>query len=498
MPLIATVLCLAFVAYLYRIDPRQEGETTSALWIPFVWMFIAGSRFLSSWLSFSSSESLNRDDGSPIDALLFLALIAAGAVVLVRRNVPWGRFFAGNKLLVAYFAYCLLSVVWADEPSISFKRWLKDLGNPIMVLVVLTEPAPLPALATLLRRLAYLLIPLSVLFVRWFPELGRVFGVDGTQTYTGLGQQKNALGQMCLWIGIVLAWQVLQDRERFAAWTRAQRLNMLVLAVLTGYLLYVSNSQTSLSCLLVAAAVLLVARLGIVRRRPPALNDIVLATSLLVLALESTIGIRDQVLDLLGRDPSLTSRTDLWAVLFEHSTAPVLGAGFMSFWTGERMAAIWAVVGEGVVQAHSGYIEQYLNLGYVGVGLTVLMLVGAFFRLRGDMKRDPAFAVLRLCFLCAAVLYNYTEASFYGVSNMWIVLLLALISPGSLRRHVRPPQPETQAPSRSSSATYLSPWPDHTRLGRSDTTRSAYALTSAGSAAMRSSSAVSESGSDGS
>ena len=439
VPLIAAVLCLAFVAYLFRTDPRQEGSSTSALWIPFLWMFFAGSRYLSSWLSFSSAESFSYDEGSPLDRMLFLALIAAGVVVLVRRNVPWGRFMAGNKLLLLYFAYCLLSVLWADEPDISFKRWIKDLGNPVMVLVILTEPAPLPALATLLRRLTYLLIPLSVLFVRWFPELGRVYGADGTPMYTGVGQQKNALGQMCLWIGIYLAWQILLDRDRFAAWTRAQRANMLVLAVLMAYLLYVSNSQTSLACLLLAVAVILVARLGFVRRRPRALNDIVLVSALLVLALESTIGLREHVLDLLGRDPSLTNRADLWALLLEFSTSPVLGAGFMSFWTGERMEAIWERLGAGVLQAHSGYIEQYLNLGYVGLGITMLLLIATFFRLRGEMRRDRPFATLRLCFLCAAALYNYTEAAFFGITNMWIVLLLALIPAHTLARRATAP-----------------------------------------------------------
>lgn len=344
-----------------------------------------------------------------------------------------GRFIAGNKLLLLYFAYCLLSVLWADEPEISLKRWLKDLGNPIMVLVILTEPAPLPALTTLLRRLAYLLIPLSFLFVRWIPELGRVYGVDGAPLYTGVGQQKNALGQMCLWIGMYFAWQIMQDRERFAAWTRSQRVNLLILAVLAGYLLYVSNSQTSLACLLLAVAVLLLSRLGVVRRRPAALIDVVLACGLAVLILESTVGLRDQVLDALGRDPSLTNRAELWAMLLEFSTEPMFGAGFMSFWTGERMAAIWAQLGTGVVQAHSGYIEQFLNIGYVGVGLTLLMLVGSFFSLRGDSNRDPSFATLRLCFLCTAALYNYTEASFFGVSNMWLILLLALITPHSVK-----------------------------------------------------------------
>jgi hypothetical protein len=35
--------------------------------------------------------------------------------------------------------------------------------------------------------------------------------------------------------------------------------------------------------------------------------------------------------------------------------------------------------------------------------------------------------MLRLCLIAAAALYNYTEASFYGMNNMWVLLLIACI-----------------------------------------------------------------------
>ena len=41
----------------------------------------------------------------------------------------------------------------------------------------------------------------------------------------------------------------------------------------------------------------------------------------------------------------------------------------------------------------------------------------------------PRPALLRLSFLVAAALYNYTEASFYGLNNMWVLMLAASIDP---------------------------------------------------------------------
>jgi hypothetical protein len=72
----------------------------------------------------------------------------------------------------------------------------------------------------------------------------------------------------------------------------------------------------------------------------------------------------------------------------------------------------------------------------VGLVLTILLLVNAFFGLRRRLSEDPLTATLLLCFLYATALSNYTEASFFGVSNMWIILLFALIEPPKRQAHV--------------------------------------------------------------
>ena len=85
---------------------------------------------------------------------------------------------------------------------------------------------------------------------------------------------------------------------------------------------------------------------------------------LLFAILEETLHVKDLVIRLLGRDPTLTERTELWDVVLGLEVNSFVGAGFMSFWTGERMELIWRILGVKLVQAHSGYLEQYLNLGF--------------------------------------------------------------------------------------------------------------------------------------
>lgn len=426
---LAVLVCLWFIVHCFRHDARENPDASSALWVPLAWMFLAGSRYVSSWLSLGASGASSAyDEGSPIDRAAFIALILVALVILSRRRLYWGQIVACNKLLVLYLFFCLISVSWSDEPSIGFRRWVKDLGNPIMALVILTDPKPLDAVGTLLRRLGYLLLPLSVLFIRHFPELGRDYHADGSPMYTGVGHQKNALGQLCLVVGTYLAWQIYLERDRFIGWARGRRWRLWIMAVMVAWLLHMSNSQTSLATLLVVLSILWLARRGFVMRVPTRLVVVLAGIAAMVASLEAALGLKNQVLELLGRDPSLTKRTDLWTLLFEVADNPMFGSGFMSFWSGERMAMIWNRLGTPVLQAHSGYIEQYLNLGYVGVAFVALLMLNGIAGARALAQSDAGFAHLRLCFVVAAAIYNYTEAAFYGINNMWVLMLCGLIT----------------------------------------------------------------------
>jgi O-antigen ligase len=143
--------------------------------------------------------------------------------------------------------------------------------------------------------------------------------------------------------------------------------------------------------------------------------------------LDQAVGLRDLVLHLLGREPHLTERTDIWQVVRGFNTDPVFGVGFWSFWTGERQEEAWSLIGRKFNQAHNGYLEQYLNLGYVGVAFIVMVMLSGLVKIRRQLRLDHAAGMLRLSFLVVAILYNITEASFYGLNNMWMLLLLACI-----------------------------------------------------------------------
>jgi exopolysaccharide production protein ExoQ len=426
-PELAAIPCVALIVYLFWRELR-EADIEKISWVPFVWMFIAASRFPSRWVSLAAPGSGDGTDGSPFDRTIFLSLIILGVIVLLRRKIAWGELFTQNKWLVLYFGYCLFSIFWADEQFVLFKRWFKDLGNPIMALILLTERRPYDALATTFRRISYVFMPLSVLFIKYYPHLGRIHALSGAPTYTGAADQKNTLGLTCLIITFCYLWSYLHRRDEIPS--LRHRYHLLVMAM-TAWLFWMANSQTAFLCLLIGVAILLLSTRPAVARRPGRLVGVVAACALIYVVADSTIGLKEQIFVFLGRDSTLTNRTTIWDAVNSVGTNPVVGVGFQSFWQGQRRQAVNEALGPNTSlnQAHNGYLEQYVNLGYVGIAFIVVIALMSLIRIRRDFAMNYAAATLRFAFVVLALLYNYTEASFYGINNIWLLFLMVGMNP---------------------------------------------------------------------
>lgn len=431
---IAALICMVFILFLFWTDTKRKEPFSRGLWVPFLWMFFGSGRYLDDWLHLGAKSVASvkaYDQGNSVNAAAFLALIIAGLHVLSKRNIDWGRFLSKNKILWLYLSFCLLSVLWADLPFTSFKRWLKEFGNLVMVLVVLTDARPYEAIGAVLRRLGYLWLPLSVIFIKYYPALGRSYTDQGAQMYTGIGMQKNELGSMCLISLIYYAWYFLFRRKTDFKFWSINNLVDLVLLFMALWLLRLSQSSTSLGCAVIALSMLAAGRFS------SAQPDRILAWSvlavLLYLGLNQLFALNAIVIHMLGRKENLTGRTKIWLLLKAMAVDPWIGTGYQSFWVGDRLRLIWEKSGSEILQAHDGYLEQYLELGYMGVGFILALMLTGLAKIRRLCLRDYAAGVLMLCFLVIATLYNYTEASFYAISNIWLLMVLAVTrAPGRI------------------------------------------------------------------
>lgn len=377
-------------------------------------------------------------EGNSLDRNIFLFLIAVAVGILMARAFSWSTFFARNFLLTLFLFFALLSVIWSDFPFVSLKRWIRDLGHYLVVLVVLTDPRPFEAIRTLLRRLCYVLIPLSVLLAKYFPALGRSYSYwTGAGNFVGAASDKNNLGVLCLISGIFFIWDTVtlwsSRKER-----RTKRIIIVNIAfiVMTLWLLHYGDSVTSSVCLAIGCLVILAAHSRTGRRHLTFLKVMIPVGMCVSLIVTLGFGINRELTAAVGRNPTLTDRTDLWKVLLSMHTNPLVGTGYESFWLGPRFKWISETFAE-VNEAHNGYLEVYLNLGGIGLLLLCGFLISSYRTIGRRLASTSSLGSLSLALWTVVLLYNITEAAF-RFQLMWVIfLLVAIVVPERVEQQVR-------------------------------------------------------------
>jgi O-antigen ligase len=325
-------------------------------------------------------------------------------------------------------------VLWSDFQDIAFKRWIKAIGDLVMVLVLVTDTDPVAALGRLASRTGFILMPASILLIKYFGNLGRGYDPDGRPSNTGVTTNKNMLGVITFVIALGALWNLLNVLRNKRQPNRARHL--LARGILLAFcvaVLAMANSATSVACFLLGGVLILATYLPMIRRRAGAVHVLV-ATILLVGGLTMLFGGQAGVVHALGRETNLTGRTDIWAAVLPVVPNRLVGAGFESFWLGPRVERVWSNLSQymHVNEAHNGYVEVYLNLGSVGVGLIVVNLISGYRGSVAAFRRDPAFGSLMLAYVAAAAIYSITEAGFRMLDPIWIFFLVAVVGSHSI------------------------------------------------------------------
>jgi O-antigen ligase len=449
IPYLATGAFVAAIAALFRLD-REERRPSAATWIPACWFAICGSRNVSEWLVTGQARVLEGAylEGSPLDRTVLAMLMALALGALSVRRERTVAALRANPTIALFVLYCGISLFWSDFPGVGVRRLFRMIGDILMLLVVLTEAEPLVGLRHVLKRVVFVLVPASILLMRYFPDLGRAYGQDGTLFNTGVAGGKNGLGMMCLIFGISSVWRFLTLYRTSRGAVTRQSIAHGIIIVATLFLLWRADSMTSLACYMLASALLVVAtkrarnvagastepvpppvlgRATLLVRHPALVHVSMLA--LIAAALSVLfLGASPDVLTTMGRDPTLTGRTFIWSLALSYAENPWVGAGFETFWLGDRIVEI-SNRHNFLSQAHNGYIETYLNLGWIGIAMLISVIVSAYRHTSATLHQKPEYGTLRLAYLLIALVYNCTEGAFKFMTPVWIGFLVATLNP---------------------------------------------------------------------
>jgi len=204
------------------------------------------------------------------------------------------------------------------------------------------------------------------------------------------------------------------------------------------FLLYMSNSKTALGLAFICpflAGFTLIARRAM--RISPATLIVSIPLMYILLSSISNINI-NRISYMLYGDSTLTGRTIIWDFAqYEIARSPLLGWGYQSFWLVPGSPAIEAPgwVKE-MPNAHNGYYDTILELGYVGLAFLLAFIVATIHAIGRVADRDPRRGRLVLSLVLFIVFYNYFESYWMrGFEFLWVVFLIVAAEIG---RYWRP------------------------------------------------------------
>jgi O-antigen ligase len=429
MALPGLIACLLFIAFLLVRDSRRRNSLSWAIWLPTFFLLIEGSRPLSVWLEgrqyWGGTGLANDVGGSPIDQIFFFTVLASSLVIATLRHLNWGKFLTANVPLLLFYLYFAISVSWSEDPVGSSKRLFKDFGMFFVISLILSEKDPLEAVRAIYVRCACVLFPLSVVFIKWFPDMARSFTVEGTPMYTGVTTQKNTLGEIVLIFSLFLIWDYLETRPARFKWTRLPWDRVLLL-VMGFWLLQMCQSKTAFLCLSMGIA--LMVRTGWLASKTISRMALLGALSLpyLLFFAQRFNSVIAPVVESVGRDMTFTGRTDIWQHITSTTVNPLIGAGYYNFWGGTGGLRVNESMHQIIPNAHNGYVDMYLDGGAIGLILLFFLLVAYGRRLMKGLGHDR-FQRLRFAMLIVVIVYNLSESMFARLSPIWFTTLLVFV-----------------------------------------------------------------------
>jgi exopolysaccharide production protein ExoQ len=335
-------------------------------------LFLGTGAFVSLTMDTSNPNAVT--DGSMVTQLGWSLIYIVVLVRAVPRRREIIQAVKSNKSLVLLVLLAIVSAVWSEDAGLSVRRGFAVLATTL-------------------------------------------FGIDFPDAWNGAFVQKNDFARLIVLAGILL----LMRTKKFLV-------GVAIVGASAG-LIALCHSKTAL---VVLVAMLLLLRIFRLRRWGKRALIAGIAGVLILSGVLSVVVDFDTMAGLLGRDATLTGRTNIWAMAIESIEAkPLLGYGYNAFWNvapeADRISNIlhWKVP-----HAHNGFIDLTLQLGFVGLALFMICYLVAVRRaltLAHDDSEEES--IWPLAYLAFIVLYQVTESTiFVGNSLLWMIYVSTLCS----------------------------------------------------------------------
>ncbi|MDZ7949523.1 O-antigen ligase [Nostoc sp. DedQUE09] len=317
-------------------------------------------------------------------------------------------------------AIVIFSLLWSEDLSSSL-TYLRGLIRIYFFAIYLAMRYSLKEQIKLIAWALGIAASLSMLFSAFVPgyihESPELVGM-----WSGIYGHKNELGYMMAWsAGVFLHLALSGHRYRWLMWA---------LCGISVCLIILSRSTTSLTILL--TMVLLLPFYRSLKRTNYKLQVIMITSTLMLMIVFSILLLNniETVVGTSGKDLTFNGRSDLWElVISKILERPWLGYGFSGFWTSNAASKLRATY-DWASNAHNGFLEIFLELGFLGfltfaAGFVRFFLM-ALTRTISVAKKPEDYWPMQI--LIIIVIVNFSEARLLTPSWNWLMYVTTSLS----------------------------------------------------------------------
>ena len=359
---------------------------------------------------------LDPAESNPLNFAAMLASLVFIGILSIARFRALVTVIKQNPLIVATTLLVIASVAWSYDPALTLRR-AGTYSIGVLLALYLASRCSFETVVRLLALSTVLPAVASLIYAVLMPDLAYMQGAEVEGSLRGVYSHKNQLANV-LAIGFLLQIYLVQ--------TTPHKARHCLLAALHVLLVVMAHSKASALTLILIAGSLALYRLGRLNRQLAMLATLAGLALIGVTAL-GAIEDPDGFFALLGRDATLTGRTELWprmpAIIAQ---SPWIGWGYSAFWQASNkiVQLLWYQIGWQPPHSHNGFIKVAIDFGVVGL-LAAFLLI-ARFTINAARRIDRGYeAWVYLCMIGYTLFNNIVEITILrGQEFAWFTFLL--------------------------------------------------------------------------
>ena len=397
--------------------------------VEFTYVFISFFFFTDAVLMVVLSGGASEGDGFSYDAvnytLVHLFYVAHNLLTLILVACRYKRtiyILLSNPLLIAANTLIALSFLWSFAPDQSQTGGIFATCNMLFA-VYLAGRYTLKQQLTILSYVMLTIAVLNFVFAYALPQYGIMGGPVHPGAWRGVFTHKNGAGRiMVLACGVMLTmFNEVKDK----------RLKWMYLVGLLLSLIMIDKSGSGGALVNSVFILLIVVIVQVFKSESRKLFlALVFLASAAIFITAAYVPIMTFALGLIGKDPSLTGRTDIWEYIYTMiGNRPALGYGVGGFWHGEAGASLYVIQRAGwlVPDAHQGFLDLTLQIGIIGASMVVLVMWQTLLRglarvrlVKSWVSSWPAVYILYIS------LVNLSESSLLAPNSIFWILVCSM------------------------------------------------------------------------